>query len=129
MMAAEEKPTLQTGEVVKTPGGEPFGAIDFARTERDSYVAEVGKKGGQYIYHFYPKTKDKSFRDKLEAALLEVFKNSDQIEISFIEKGEDDPWVEVNSWAVRVRGFGSNIWGDELAVRVFNVLDESLAGS
>jgi hypothetical protein len=123
VVAGRKGKPLNAGEVVGTSADtpEPFAAIEFAEIDRPKYFAEVGKKGGDYVYHFYPKGISKDvFEDKMGDALLGVFKNADQLEAVYTE--------ELNSWAVRARGFASNIWGDDLAVKVFDKLD-SLLGS
>lgn len=110
---------LTEGEVVKTPPPQPFGAVEFVKVEKKGFVAEVGKKGDFYVYHFYPSDlKNHGFFDKMEEALLQIFKNPEQIEVDWVE--------EFKSYAVRVRGWTSNIWGDELAVRAIDVLEEKL---
>lgn len=62
-------------------GGDYEQAIEYVRVERDKYVAEVGKRDGNYIYHFWPRTRDilKTFGDKLGDALLSVFKYPERV--------------------------------------------------
>lgn len=71
-------------------------AIEYARTERPKYVAEVGKRDGNYIYHFWPRTLDllPTFGDKLGDAMLSVFKYSERVSAKHDEvmrcfEGED----------------------------------------
>ncbi len=124
----EAKP-LSTGEVVKSSAGEPFGAVEFVKVEKKGYSAEVGKKGDFYIYHFYPDAThlanphvtpqfSPKFFTALEDAFLQVFKNPEQIEAAWVE--------EMKSFAVRVRGWAHTVWGDDLAIRVIDVLEEKL---
>ena len=56
-------------------------AIEYARVEREKYVAEVGKRDGNYIYHFWPRTEDllPTFGDKLGDAMLQVFKYPERV--------------------------------------------------
>ena len=114
---------LNPGDVVQAPAGAPFGAIEFVKFDRPNYTAEVGKKSGDYIYHIYPKglTTAQShsvFEDRMGDAFLEVFKNPAQLEAGWTE--------EMKAFAVRARGFGTLLMGDELAIKVFEVLDRIL---
>lgn len=112
---------LSAGESVSTSADtpEPFSAIEFVMVERPLYSVEIGKKGGDYIYHFYPSDAVKdSFEDKMGDAFVTVFKNQDRIEAVFTD--------ELSSWAVRARGFAHNMWGDELAIKVLDSLDSML---
>lgn len=56
-------------------------AIEYTRVERQHYVGEVGKKNGQYIYHFWPRQASMAavFGDKLGDAMLAVFKYSERV--------------------------------------------------
>jgi hypothetical protein len=56
-------------------------AIEYARVERDKYVGEVGKRDGNYVYHFWPRTAEllPTFGDKLGDAMLKVFKYPDRV--------------------------------------------------
>lgn len=108
---------LNAGEVVQAPAAEPFGVINFAKAEKKGFNVEVGKKGDVYVYHFYP-TKKEGFFEKMEESLLQVFKNPEQIEAAWVD--------EMKSFAVRVRGWVHTIWGDDLAIRVIDVLEEKL---
>jgi hypothetical protein len=56
-------------------------AIEYARVERTKYLAEVGKRDGNYVYHFWPKYLDllPTFGDKLGDVMLAVFKYSERI--------------------------------------------------
>lgn len=113
---------LTTGEVVKSSAGEPFGAVSFARIEKAHFIAEVGKKGKHYIYHFYPNEKwlgaVAAFMYPVKDAFEELFKDHGEVEIDWVE--------EMMSWAFKVSGWTDHIWGDELAVRVIEVADEKL---
>jgi hypothetical protein len=110
---------LNPGEVIKTPSAEPFGAIEFVKVQKKNFAVEIGKKGDQYIYHFYPAEKQVwRFKDPMSEALLEVFKNPEQIECDWVE--------EFQSFAVRVRGWANTVWGDELAIRAIDLLEQKL---
>ena len=111
---------LSAGDVVSSSPGEPFGTIEFLKFHRKHYVAEVGKKGDVYIYHFFfPATGvPKDFEDKMGDAFLDVFKSPEKVEACFSD--------ELKSWAVRVSGFAHNVWGDDMAIRVFSILDHLL---
>ncbi len=115
----ESKP-LTEGEIVKTPPPQPFGVVQFATIEKKDFVAQVGKKGDVYIYHFYPRSEEIiwKFKGPLEDAFIQIFKNPQQVEVDWVE--------EFQSFAVKVSGWVHTVWGDELAVRVLDVLDEKL---
>ncbi len=64
------------------PGGSPVEqAIEFTRIERPKYVAEVGKRDGNLIFHFWPRDREmlKTFGDKLGDAMLAAFKFPERI--------------------------------------------------
>jgi hypothetical protein len=111
---------LVSGEIVESSAAEPFGVIEFAKTERAKYNAEVGKKAGDYVYHFFPK--DGTFPPNFEAlmgdAFLAVWMFPERIQASFTP--------ELNSWAVRAVGFATNPLSDDLAISLFAVLDLKL---
>ncbi len=114
---------LIDGETVQSSAGTPFKMIEFVRTERARYIGEVGKKAGDYIYHFYPRNLKwfpgfAEFGDKLGDAFLEVFRLGDRIEAVYSP--------ELDSWAVRARGFADNPMSDEIALHVFTALDNRL---
>jgi hypothetical protein len=114
---------LSAGDVVQAPAGTPFGTIEFVKIDRPHYKAEIGKKGGDYIYHLYPKETKMSqaisvFEDRMGDAFLEVFQNSSQLEAGWTP--------EMKAWAVRARGFATLLMGDELAIKVLDVLDKLL---
>ncbi len=130
---------LSSGEVVTSSYGKPFGAIEFVRIAKKYFVAEVGKKGDKYIYHFFPAPplQPRSgysmlsedfvagtltiFSTAMTNALLEIFKREDQIEVDWVE--------EMKAWAVRVSGWTDHVWGDELALRVVEKIQEFLVGN
>lgn len=118
----ESKP-LTPGEIVKAPPPQPFGTVQFVQIEKKGFKAEVGKKGDHYIYHFYPASETEvwKFKGPLEDAFIQVFKNPEQVEAAWVE--------EFQSFAVRVSGWVHTVWGDELAVRVIDVLEEKLNDS
>lgn len=62
-------------------GGGYEQAIEYARVEREKYVGEVGKRDGNYVYHFWPRTVEltQGFSDKLGDAFIEVFKYPERI--------------------------------------------------
>lgn len=113
---------LEDGDVVTAAAGEPFGAIEFLTINRATFKVEVGKKLGDYIYHFFPSRMDKmlieDFEDKLGDAFLEVFKFPERIEAAY------DP--EMSAWAVRATGFANNTGADQLALQVIDVLAQKL---
>jgi hypothetical protein len=130
---------LSSGEIVKSSSGEPFGTVEFIPVMKKWFKAEVGKKGKTYIYHFFPLPQFHpvigpdnmmsqnlvegtftTFYDAMTRAFLEVFKREDQVEASWVE--------EMKAWAVRVHGWTDNVWGDELALRAIDRLDEILRG-
>jgi hypothetical protein len=123
MLGGRDAKPVSEGETVAVSAAEPFGAIEFVRFHRKHYIGEVGKKGVDYIYHFFPipsyntETPEfpKNFADKLGDAFNEVFKIHERVEASFTE--------ELNSWAVRVSGYAGNPLADDLALKVFDVLD------
>ena len=112
---------LSTGEVVKSSSAEPFVAVEFVRIPKAHFIANVGKKGNAYIYHFYPSARllsGTTFEDTLADVFLELFKREDQIESEWVD--------EMKAWAVRVRGWTDHVWGDELALRAVDMLEEVL---
>lgn len=115
---------LNDGEVVKAAAPEQYGVIDFVKLPKNLFLAEIGKKGDKYIYHFYPdlnRISQDAFFAHMEEALLQVFKNPEQIE---------QVWEEpMKAYAVRVTGWTKNVWGDDLAIRVVSVLDEKLSAT
>lgn len=56
-------------------------AIEYARVEKEKFVGEVGKRDGNYIYHFWPRTEEllPTFADKLGDVFLAVFKFPERI--------------------------------------------------
>jgi hypothetical protein len=116
---------LSTGEIVKSSAGENFGVVEFMQINKPHFLAELGKKGDKYIYHFYPSEEIlkrgaivHDFYEPLGSALLEIFQRGDQIEADWVE--------EMLAWAVRVSGWTNHIWGDELAIRAVNRFEELL---
>jgi hypothetical protein len=126
-LSGRDNRPLEPGDVVKVPSGEPFSAVDFAKTTRDFYVGEVGWKGVDLIYHFYPTQSPggwpssiggKPFEEVMGDAFLEVFLFPEKLEQAFSE--------ELNSWAVRVLGMSTNLMAGDLASRLFDVLDRRM---
>jgi hypothetical protein len=99
-----------------------FRPMEFHEENRKYYRGEVGKKDGHYIYHFFPKEGSSfpdNFEDTMGDAFIEVFRNKERLEAAFSS--------EMNSWAVRARNYArQNMFGDELAMKVFDVLDHLL---
>ncbi len=62
-------------------GGGYEQAIEYAEVEREKYKAEVGKRDGNYIFHFWPRTSGllPTFGDKLGDAMLSVFKHPERV--------------------------------------------------
>ena len=122
MMGGRTAPPLDTGTAVGVPQDEPFAAMEFLRLPRKKYIGEVGKKNGDYVYHFFPVAEGAKypmgFEAKMGDAFLEVFKLDDRVEAVFTE--------ELDSWAVKAVGFANNPLADELALKLFSVLDEKL---
>lgn len=108
---------LAENEIIKAPSGQPYGVMNFYRTERKYYVGEVGKKHGDYIFHFFlvDDVFPANFEERMGDAFLKIFKMNDRLESTWTP--------ELNSYAVRARGFATNIMADELALKVFDELD------
>lgn len=120
-------PSLQEGELVGAGKPEPYSPINFVKVEREKYTAEIGKRGKDYIYHFYPNPRDGEFRpdfeEKMGDAFLAIFKDANRVESAYTELESNPP---LQSWAVKANGFVDNVWGDEQAVRVLVALDKLL---
>lgn len=107
-------------------GEQPINAVNFDKFARELYDGEVGIRGSDLIYHFFTKKgtwpasqeSHRQFEDVMGDAFLEVYKLEDKLQAAFSE--------ELNSWAVRVIGFGDNLAVDMLKERVFDVLDRRL---
>ena len=111
----------EVGDIIQTSSGESFDAIEFARTEREKYIGEVGRKLGNFIYHFFPLESQpfpENFEEILGESFLEVFKFEDRVRAVFVP--------EFHSWAVIAVGFAVNLMSDDLAIQVFSVLDKRL---
>jgi hypothetical protein len=113
---------LNEGEKVMAPAAEPFAVVEMFRTTRPHYVGEVGKKSGDFVFHFFPRTEGQEFpsyfEDRMGDAFLEVFKFEDRVKASYIP--------ELKSWAVVAQGFALNPMAEELAQRLFQTLDRTL---
>ena len=123
--------------------------LAFARAERPSFTAEVGKSGRDLIFHFWPVQHDKysrfmytgiehdpykiekdlenyvwvfadGFSDSLAESFLEVFKQEDRLCWDFVP--------EMNSWIVRAAGYGENLMKNEMANSVLDTLQKKLEG-
>lgn len=119
MVAGREGKPLTAGEKVEAPPAEAYQSVQFVRTERPHYVGEVGKRGDEYIFHFFPSGKLEVFEEKMGDVFLAVFKRSEQVQAVWTE--------ELSSWAVKVTGFVNTVWGDEQALSIFDKLDQALA--
>lgn len=117
----EAKP-LDAGEVVKSSAGQGFGAIEFVKVHQKNFLAEVGRRGDYYIYHFFPLPIDHgtkmSLLEGIEKAFPKIFKDAGEVEFEWVP--------EMNSAAVRVSGWTNHVWGDELALRVVEVVQEEI---
>jgi hypothetical protein len=116
-----------------TKGGDHrFNTITFARCDKTHFTAEVGRVEGDLVFHFFPCPSEinqlvslasgekiwvfgDSFADRLGDAFLDVFKFQDKLSWAFVP--------EMNSWAVKVAGMGSNPMTEELASKLFDCLD------
>ena len=122
MMGGRGAKPVEAGESVKTSAGEPFEPMEFVRMPRQQYIGEVGKKNGDYIFHFFPKEGEQfpeGFAEDMGDAFIEVFRLEDRIQAVYSE--------ELNSWAVKAVGFASNPLSDTLALRLFAILDKYLS--
>jgi hypothetical protein len=106
-------------------GGEvatPMDAVEYITYLRPFYRAEIGTRGGDYIYHFYPLEEQNfppQFSDKMGDAFLEVFGIPERLEAA--------PVPDMNSWAVRAKGFFHPMSaGSNIPTRVLEVLDQKL---
>ncbi len=118
IVSGESGESLTSGTFY-TPGDpQDYKPITFHTLDREWYVGEVAKKGNDYIYHFYPKGDHRLFEQKMEDTFLFVFKNANQVQSAWSD--------ELNSWAVKVTGFGNTIWGDTQAESIFSILDNAL---
>ncbi len=126
-VAAERKvKPLTAGDVIEPGKPQSYTSVEFLRLEREHYIGEVGKRGDDYIFHFFPKAhtdstfaSDTRFEEKMGDVFLSVFKNPNQIQAAWTE--------EVSSWAVKVTGFVNTVWGDDQALSIFDKLDKALA--
>lgn len=113
---------IKPGEVIKSSAGEPFGAVTFVKVPKHNFLAEVAKKGDYYIYHFFPTEKwlgrIASFYYPMMDGFTQLFKDHGEVEHEWVE--------EMTSFAVRVNGWANHVWGDELALRVLDVVDANL---
>lgn len=99
-------------------GQKPFAAMSFAKTDRQHYTGEVGRKGDDYLFHIYPRDGLPDFGDLLGDAFLEVFRDKGRLFADFTP--------EMGSWVVRAVGFAANPLADGLSTQVFDVLDQKL---
>jgi len=128
-------------------GKSEVGAVSFARTERPSFVGEVGRVGEDLFFHFWPTsddrysvltyvgnardeyTKEKDvenhiyvfsdvFADALATSFLEIFKFEDRMCWDFVP--------EMNSWVVRVSRFADSPAAEDLSSQLFDSLQRRL---
>ncbi len=96
----------------------PFKPVEMARVDRQHYVGEVGRRGDDFIYHFFVKdTTPRDFEDKLGDAFLKVYLHENRLKSSFVD--------EMRSWSVLASGFALNPMANEFSV--FDVLDKLLS--
>jgi hypothetical protein len=99
--------------------GKPMEPMKFDRYDRPKYWAEIGIKGPDLIYHFFPlegQNFPENFSDKMGDAFFEVFKIPEKLEAAASQ--------ELNSWAVRVRGANHPLLDPAVPIRVLDVLDQ-----
>lgn len=100
---------------------QPVSVPSFTQYIGDNYRAEYGAKDGDLIFHFFPNDigsfSDK-FEDEMGDAFVLTFKFRDKLQAAYSE--------ELNSWAVRVIGYGDNQLAPNLALTVFKLLDIAL---
>ena len=121
VMGGRPSKPAEEGDIVQTSSGEPFGVIEFAKSERPKYLGEVGKRLDDYVFHFFPLSGSefpKDFEAKMSEAFLDVFQFEERVQAVFS--------TELNSWAVRAVGFAINPLSDNLALRIFPTLDQKL---
>lgn len=97
-------------------GGKYEPAIEYARVEREQFVGEVGKRDGNYVYHFWPRTEEllSIFGDVLGDAMIQVFKYEDRLSAKHDEvwrcfEGEES--AQKNMPLCRYWGPGSDFSG------------------
>jgi len=146
-MVSQEHPMVTKLDTELGKGGDhPVQAISFVKTERPSYIGEVGKNDdGDLVFHFWPTPDDQYnvltdlgeqrtpdggtkhdylwvfgdiFAEALAQSFLDVFKLEDKLCWDFVP--------EQNSWVVRASGFGNNIMRNELATLLFDTLQKRL---
>ncbi len=108
------------------PGQKAIDFVEFTKVVRSQYLAEVGKKGNDIIFHFFtsgetfPRSEatQTAFEDVMGDAFIEVFRLPDRLQAAFTE--------ELRSWAVRVIGFADNPAANMLAGNLFDALDRRL---
>lgn len=96
-------------------------ALTFTRYDRPKYWAEIGTKGPDLVYHFFPlegQNFPDNFVEKMGDAFHEIF--------AIPEKIEAAPSQELNSWAVRVRGGAHPLLDPAVPIVVLDMLDQKL---
>lgn len=119
----DNKP-LSEGEIVKSSSGQPYGPIQFVTLQKKGFKVEVGKRGNDFLYHFYPEEKHfgsmiYTFFEPLTDSLVQAFQDSDRLSAVWDE--------DMKSWTVLAKGFVNHVWGDELAVRAIDIFEQKLA--
>ena len=121
---------------IETAGKSEVSPVAFARTERPSFIGEVGTVDGDLFFHFFPSDNDdySSLEDVGDGEKARVFCDvfADALATSFIEvfKFEDkmcwDFVPEMNSWVVRVTGYAENSHAGDLSIDLFDALQKRL---
>jgi hypothetical protein len=108
------------------PGEKSIDIIEFAKVGRQCYLAEVGKKGSDIIFHFFPhgdvlpssEVAHIPFDEVMGDAFLDIFKFPERLEAAFSE--------ELKSWAVRVIGYADNPAANTLCWNLLDNLDQRM---
>lgn len=122
MHSGRDNAPMKANEVVKTSDPEPMIGIKFLGYKGRNYCSEVGRKGEDLVFHFFPTEEKKvfapNFEEKMGDAFLLVYKFPDKISAAFAE--------ELNSWAVLVKGYAANPLAEGLSSKLFLFLDNIL---
>jgi hypothetical protein len=124
--AKEKAPKIELEKLkehVPTEELNRFNAIQFREFKNMSFRGEVAKRGDDLFFHFFPTDHPKfnsfvdglwlfgkDFESHMAEAFLETFKHPDKLCSDYVP--------ELNSWVVRVSGFGNNPLWEEMADRV-----------
>lgn len=130
-------------------GDAAMDAVSFERSNHPCYMGEVGKKSGDFVYHFYAKGEGfpANFQAKLGDAFVSVYRMEDRLSWSHDQlfactnagcpfKGKEQDLTNgmcpdcgrpvnmiLDSWAVKAQGFANNPLADTLATKLFKELD------